>query len=251
MTVHVAHLEANPDITTITLDRPDRRNALDLEMLATLHDAVRDAAARQARAVVLAGADGYFCSGADLGSVDDDKFVRALRKVLESMHAAPIPFIAAIEGAALGAGTQLALGCDLRMSTPDAKLGIPAARLGLTIDQWTLVQLTRQVGASIARAMLTGAEVYSGQRLFETGFIHRLTDGENDVVAMARDWAQDIAKLAPLTIAAHKAMLEEVDHVTEPSDQVAQTRLKAWRSKDFAEGKAAFAERRTARFTGS
>lgn len=250
MTVHVTQPADAPLVDQITLDRPERRNALDHDALTDLRAALRDAGARTQRAVVLHGAAGHFCAGADLSTVEDEDFVALLRDVLMTIRAAPMPVVAAIEGAALGAGTQLALACDLRIATARASFGIPAAKLGLTIDQWTVHQLSTQVGGSIARAMLTGAEVFRGDRLFDSGFVHRLVGDAGDVLDEAIEWATSLTALAPLTIGAHKAMLAAAESASDPPDDVAQARVRAWQSEDLAEGIAAFSERRPAIFKG-
>jgi enoyl-CoA hydratase len=200
--------------------------------------------------VVLSGAGGHFCAGADLTTVEDDAFVDLLRSTLETMRSVPVPVIAAIEGAALGAGTQLALACDLRIATRTATFGIPAGRLGLTVDHWTVQQLARQVGSSTARAMLLGAEVYRGERLAANGFVHRLVDEGEDVDVAAQQWVSEVARLAPLTLAAHKAMLEAAEPADDAPDEVAAARLAAWRSEDLQEGLVAFGERRAPVFRG-
>lgn len=250
MTVHDAASTITPLVEIIRLDRPERRNALDHETLVAVRDAVRSAANGGQRVIVLTGTGGHFCAGADLSTVEDDEFVSLLREVLVTLRAAPVPVIAAIEGAALGAGTQLALACDLRVATASASFGIPAAKLGLTVDQWTVKQLTRQVGASIARAMLVGAEVFHGDRLHACGFVHRLVPQDKGPLEVAEEWAANLADLAPLTIAAHKAMLDAAEPVASAPDDVAEARSRAWNSDDLAEGLAAFHDRRAPRFTG-
>ncbi|HEY7939737.1 MAG TPA: enoyl-CoA hydratase-related protein, partial [Acidimicrobiales bacterium] len=143
MPVLVEALPDAADVVVVTLDRPERRNALDHATLQSLRDAITHAVDQRARVLVLTGAGGHFCAGADLTGVEDEGFVDLLRSVLEGLHTAPFPVVAAIEGAALGAGTQLAMSCDLRIATADASFGIPAAKLGLTVDHWTVQQLAR------------------------------------------------------------------------------------------------------------
>ena len=238
------------NVVVVTLDRPERRNALDHATLHGLRDAVKGAASGGARVIVLTGAGGHFCAGADLSTVEDDEFVALLREVLVTLRTVPVPVMAAIEGAALGAGTQLALACDLRVATPTASFGIPAAKLGLTVDQWTVMQLSRQVGHSVARAMLVGAEVFDGERLAGVGFVHRLVGMATPVLTDAMSWAAELATLAPLTIAAHKAMLDAAEATIEAPPEVAEARLTAWQSNDLAEGLSAFRERRKPVFEG-
>lgn len=251
MTVHVEAPDDAPGVVVVTLDRPERRNALDHVTLHDLLAALDRAGAQQARAMVLTGAGGHFCAGADLSGVEDEGFVDLLRAVLEGMHRATFPVIGAVEGAALGAGTQLAMACDLRVAAPDASFGIPAAKLGLTVDHWTVQQLSQHAGASLARAMLLGAEVLSGERLHGSGFVHRLADAGTPVLSAALHWARSVSALAPLTIQAHKVMLGVAEHVHEPSAEAVAARARAWESDDFQEGLAAFRDRRPASFRGA
>lgn len=250
MTVHVDPVPENDGIEVVTLDRPERRNALDHTTLVELRSAVLGAPGRGARVLVLTGGGVNFCAGADLSTVEDEAFVALLRDTLETLRRVPIPVVAAIRGPALGAGTQLALACDLRLATAGATFGIPAGKLGLTVDHWTVQQLARQAGPSIARAMLVGAEVFDGRRLAQSGFIHRLVEDDADVLGDALAWADSLSHLAPLTLAAHKAMLDAAEIAEEASDEVAAARLAAWRSDDLVEGLAAFAERRRPEFRG-
>jgi enoyl-CoA hydratase len=243
-------VEALPDaadVVVVTLDRPERRNALDHATLQSLRDAITHAVDQRARVLVLTGAGGHFCAGADLTGVEDEGFVDLLRSVLEGLHTAPFPVVAAIEGAALGAGTQLAMSCDLRIATADASFGIPAAKLGLTVDHWTVQQLARHAGDSLARVMLLGAEVLRGDRLYASGFVHRLVD-EGGVAEPALAWARELRALAPLTIAAHKVMLGVAEHIEQPPPVAVEARAAAWASDDFQEGLAAFRERRAPDF---
>lgn len=228
------------EIVVATLDRPERRNAVDLATLDQLIDVLDGLA--DARALVLTGAPPAFCAGADLTGVEEGVFVATLRAVLDGIINARVPVIAAIDGAALGAGTQLATACDLRVATETSTFGIPAARLGLVVDQPTVDRLVAELGAPTARAMLVGAERYDATQLHRTGGIHRLGDLDSAI-----EWAFELAGLAPLTVAAHKVALRPGEHTAEFD----VARRLAWSSSDAEEGRAAFLEKRPARFTGA
>src|SRR5438874_3594069 len=196
----VIHAECRGDVALLTIDRTERRNALDIDTVRHLTDAVHEAG--DARVLVLTGAGGHFCAGADLGGVEGEHFVDALRNLLLSLTSTSQPVVAAIDGAALGAGTQLAVACDLRVATPAAKFGIPAAKLGLMVDHWSVQRVTALAGEGPARAMLLAAEVLSGEDAHRLGFVQRLGD-----LDAALGWATEIAALAPLSIAGHKLAL--------------------------------------------
>src|SRR5438105_6302506 len=189
--------ERRGPLALLTIDRPERRNALDLEHCRDLTDAVLGAA--DARLIVITGAGGHFCAGADLGGVEGVEFVAALRQLLVSICDVPVPVMAAVDGAALGAGAQLAIAADLRVATPAARFGIPAAKLGLMIDRWSVRRLTALAGEGMARAMLLAAEVLTGDDAHRSGLVQRIGD-----LGSALTWAGEIAALAPLSITGHK-----------------------------------------------
>lgn len=252
VTIELTTLDDPAGVAMVTINRPERRNALDRDALAQLRAALATVATNGTRVLVMTGAGKNFCAGADLSTVEDDAFVGELRGTLEDLRGMAIPVLAAIHGPALGAGTQLAMACDLRIATPDATFGIPAAKLGLTVDHYTVHHLADAVGHSIARAMLLGAEVFDARQLAESGFVHRLVDadGDLDLHSAAIVWAGRLARLAPLTIAAHKAMLADVEAAGEPSEGAREARRRAWESADLAAGLVAFAEKRLPEFEG-
>jgi enoyl-CoA hydratase len=232
-------------VVVITINRPERRNAVDAQACRAIHEAVSDATDSDARAIVLTGAGGHFCAGADLhGGVHDDAFHTALRGMLDALVTTPMPVIAAVQGAALGAGTQLAVACDLRVATPDARFGIPAAKLGLMVDHWTVQRLSLAAGHGPARAMLLAAEQLTGEDAHRLGLAQRLGD-----LDAALAWADEISRLAPLTIAGHKLAMNRVERELGDPDVLAAF-AQAWQSRDLQEGMAAFKERRAPEFLG-
>jgi enoyl-CoA hydratase len=168
-----------------------------------------------------------------------------LRTVLRALHDAPFPTIAAVDGAALGAGTQLAIACDLRVATPNARFGIPAAKLGLMVDHWTVRRLALFAGHGPARAMLLAAEVLDGGAAAAIGLTQRLGD-----LDAALAWADEIATLAPLTIQGHKLALNRLEAELAEDPIVSEAFTRAWSSADLREGIAAFRERRPPQFRG-
>jgi enoyl-CoA hydratase len=245
MTVDLTH---DGLVAVITLDRPERRNAVDHATLLELLDvqaAIRVRSPDAIRAVVLTGKAPAFSAGADLNGVEEGQFNVDLASVLRGFGNLPVPVIAAIDGPALGAGAQLAIATDLRVATPTSMIGIPAAKLGLVVDHWTVRRLAGEFSPPVARAMLLAAQTYTGEQLHATGGIHRLGTLD-DAVA----WAHELSRLAPLTIAGHKVGLE---HATpEPVADAAfeAARSAAWSSADAEEGRTAFLEKRRPDFTG-
>ncbi len=245
MAIHVEQQGDQGTIRVVTIDRPDRRNAIDAEHVEALRDAVTGSP-ESTRALVLQGAGGHFCAGADIKGIEGPDFAVLLRGLLHALRDAPFACIAGLEGAALGAGTQLAVACDLRTATPDAILGIPASKLGLMVDLWTVQRLVALAGQGPARAMLLAADTLTGADAHRLGLVQRTGDAEE-----AQGWAAEIATKAPLTIAGHKLMLNALDAPLPLDPAVAAAFERAWSSADLAEGKAAFAERRPPVFRGA
>jgi enoyl-CoA hydratase len=252
--IHVDDRGPDGQVRLVTIDRPERRNALDHETLDRLLDAVNGGVERhrdghRTRALVLAGAGGHFCAGADLTTVEDGEFVDLLHTLLGALRDAPFPTIAGIEGPALGAGTQLAVACDLRTATADATFGIPAAKLGLMVDEWTVHRLAAFAGQGPARAMLLTAHTYTGAEATAFGLVQR--PGGVDT---AIEWAEGICRLAPLTIEGHKIGINGAESLPAggvPSQgPYAPAFATAWASADLQEGLAAFHGRRRPAFEG-
>ncbi len=241
------HHEDRGPIAVITLDRPERRNAINLETLVQLDEAIEATSADPAkRALILTGAEGHFCAGADLSGVEDAEFVAVLARVLDGLRNATFPTIAAVEGAALGAGAQLAVACDLRVAAADAMFGIPAAKLGLMVDQWTVRRLADVLGQGTARAVLLAADTISGERAFALGLVQRM-----GTIDLALEWAHHIATLAPLTILGHKIGLNQAEELPPTTPEYAAAFTRAWSSADLSEGLLAFRERRPPKFRGT
>ena len=237
-------VELKGNVATLTLNRPERRNALDHSLCDELAHAVTDHAGR-ARVLVLAGAGPHFCAGADLSGVEDDEFVSALQRALTALVSVPVVTMAAVHGAALGAGTQLAVACDLRVAEATARFGIPAARLGLMVDHWTVQRLAQLAGHGPARAMLLAAEEIDGATAHGLGLAQRL-----GTLADAQAWAEQISRLAPLTVAGHKLALNRLEPTLD-DPEVSTAFRRAWASEDLAEGMAARREGRSPRFGGA
>ncbi|HZN16484.1 MAG TPA: enoyl-CoA hydratase [Acidimicrobiales bacterium] len=236
--------ERRGPVGVLVVDRPERRNALDVDACRDLTGALDAHVDDGARVIVLTGAAGHFCAGADLSGVEGDDFREALRTLLDRIIAVPVPVIAAVAGAALGAGTQLAVAADLRVALADARFGIPATKLGLMVDHWTVQRLALLAGHGPARTMLLAAEEIDGTRAHALGLVQRVGTLD-DAIA----WATDIAALAPLSIAGHKLALNRLEPALADAD-VAAAITRAWSSADLAEGMAAFRDRRPPEFRG-
>lgn len=246
MSKGVVLVDWRDDVVMLTLNRPERRNAVDLASLQLIREAQVEAELRKVRALVLTGAPPAFCSGADLSGVREEVFHEALSEVLHGFTQLPCVTIAAIDGPALGAGAQLVVSCDARVATPTSVIGVPAAKLGLVVNHWTIERIVRELSWPVARNMLLTASNYSAEELARMGPIQRLGTLDD-----ALAWASEIAKLAPLTIRGHKVALESSAGEPHVDALVTACRENALASNDAREGREAFLEKRQPRFTGS
>lgn len=246
MSKGVVQIVWNDDVALLTLNRPERRNAVDLSSLEQIREIQVEAVSRNVRVLVLAGSPPAFCAGADLAGVREEVFHEALNLVLRGFTQMPCLTMAAIEGPALGAGAQLVVACDVRVATPHSIIGVPAAKLGLVVNHWTIERIVREFSWPVARNMLLTATNYSAEELHRMGSIHRLGTLDD-----ALAWAREIAQLAPLTIRGHKVALEATAGEPDMNELVSACRSQALSSKDAQEGREAFLEKRQPKFVGS
>jgi enoyl-CoA hydratase len=237
--------EQHDQVTLLRIDRHAQRNALNPEHTAALLAGLESALESGTRCIVITGNGSSFCAGADLDVVRDEGFLDSLYALLHRLAGLPVPVIAAVNGPAIGAGTQLAIGCDLRVAAPTARFAVPTARLGLSVDAWTVRRLAALAGGGAARAVLIGVETLDAERAHRLGLVDRLGDLDD-----ALAWAQEIATLAPLTLEYNKLALNTVADLDPDDERVTKAMMACWTSEDAAEGQRARAERRPPEFRG-
>jgi enoyl-CoA hydratase len=233
-------------VMTIELQRPERRNALNSQLVEELREAVLKAGDGSTRAIVLTGQGTVFCAGADLsGDAFAADYPDRLIELHKALDAAPILVIGAINGPAIGAGLQLAMQCDLRVVAPDAFFQFPTSKYGLALDNWSIRRLSSLVGHGRARAMLLTAEKLTAETALQTGMANRIGTLED-----AQAWAAETTGLAPLAIQHAKRVLN--DDAIEEADPVHKELFdKAWGSQDVIEAQVARIEKRPPRFQGA
>ncbi len=235
------------NVTTLELQRPDRRNALNSELVDNLRTAVEKAAADGVRAIVLTGQGSVFCAGADLKgdafAADYPDRLIALNKAIDEF---PMPVIGAINGPAIGAGLQLAMICDLRVVAPDAFFQFPTSKYGLALDNWSIRRLSSLAGYGRARAMLLAAEKLTADVALQTGMANRI-----GTLADAQAWAAEIAGLAPLALQHAKRVLNDDGAYEDQRPTHKELFEKAWGSQDVIEAQVARIEKRPPNFQGA
>ena len=242
--IGITHAEA---VMTIELQRPERRNALNSQLVDELREAMQKASPENVRAIVLTGQGTVFCAGADLsGDAFAADYPDRLIELHKVMDQALIPVIGFINGAAIGAGLQLAMRCDLRVVAPDAFFQFPTSKYGLALDNWSIRRLSSLVSHGRARAMLLTAEKLTAEVAFDTGMANRI-----GTLADAQAWAAEIAGLAPLAIQHAKRVLNDDGSWEEPWPEHKELFEKAWASQDVIEAQIARVEKRPPKFQGA
>ncbi|MBB5162435.1 enoyl-CoA hydratase [Mycobacterium sp. AZCC_0083] len=235
-------------VMTLEMQREDRRNALNCELVDSLREAIEQAAADDVHAIVITGAGNVFSSGADLTDTAGmaEKLPDKAKALNLAIDAAPIPVIGAINGPAIGAGVILAMICDLRVVATDAYFQFPVAKYGLALDNWSIRRLTSLVGAGRARGMLIAAERLTADAALHTGMANRL-----GTLADAQAWAAEIAGFAPLALQHAKRVLNDDGAYEDPWPAHQELFEKAWSSKDVIEAQVARIEKRPPNFQGA
>jgi enoyl-CoA hydratase len=229
------------DVALLTLNRPERRNALNIELCDAIGEAVTEAAGGGSRAIVITGQGSSFCSGADLSQVYGQAFIDALYRMLHSLSQIDVPLIAAVNGPAIGGGAQLAIACDLRVAAPEAQFAVPTPRNALATDAWTIRTLADIAGHGVARRVLLAAETINAEGALAVGLADR-QGGLSDALA----WADEIATFAPLTLAYNKRVLNG----WADQDEIDRRYVEIWASQDAKESAAAWTQKRTPAFKG-
>lgn len=246
-------------IATLTLNRPAARNSLDRRLVSALTDALTALSERPGLQVLVLTGTGEraFCAGADLIErlamtvSERTAHTAAIAAVAGLLAAVPVPTIAAIRGFAVAGGAELALACDLRVATHDAVFGFPEVGIGIFPGAGGVVRLPRLIGPGRARDLLFTGRRIRAEEAYQLGLINRLVD--NDALsATSGHVASQIAANAPLAIRALKqALVESAGQADASALQiVALHRQPLDATLDYAEGLAAFAERRAPRFRG-
>lgn len=254
-------LETRGEVAILTLNRPDRLNALTWELMRELHEALDRVRADQGvRLLVLTGAGRGFCSGLDIMRGDplggDDSILTVLERqelvanLAVKLRKLPIPVIAAVNGPATGAGFALALAADIRICSPEAKFSAAFVRIGISAcDVGVSYMLPRIVGHGMASEIMLTGNLVSADQALDIGLANRIAEG--DLLDAALEFGHDIIRNSPFGVRMTKEVLAM--SVDAPSIEAAvemenRTQVLATRTADMAEAVAAFKEKREAEF---
>lgn len=253
-------VEKEGSVVTVTLNRPAKRNAVSLAMWRRLADIFTELPRDpSARAVIVTGAGGHFCAGADISEFPRVRANAAMGKAYEeiadgavrAVRDCPLPVVAAVSGYGMGGGCGLALACDFRFGDKTTRMGIPAARLGIVYGTLDCSLLLRQVGLANAKRVLFSGQAFDAADCCEIGLLDSVAE-DGSALDAARAFVDRLKSNAPLSIAGAKLVLQALASGTAEAKahEIEAVVTGAMDSADYREGAAAFAAKRAPQFTG-
>ena len=255
-TLLVAH---DGSIATITLNRPDKRNAISYEVIEELLAVLDEVANSSARVLILTGAGKAFCSGMDLDNLkalvgrspeQSLKDSEIMARLFRSLYDFPMPTIAAVNGPAIAGGCGLASLCDFTLAVPEAKFGYTEVRIGF-VPAIVSTFLLRQVGEKHARDLLLTGRIIGTEEAYRIGLINEIVAAEK-LIERARELASQLMENSPASLACTKRLLSEHARVELDTQIQAAVRENAAirGTKDFREGISSFPEKRKPQWSG-
>jgi len=249
--------EPGENVARLTISNPERRGALDHELLDALGEYTRTL---QARCLVIRGTGPVFSAGYDIGGFEEGEFEESAERLvahpfqaaIEALDAYPYPVLGQVNGHAIGGGLELALACDFRIAARGVKLGMPPAKLGLIYSHTGLRRFIDACGvANTAELFYVGRNV-TAERAERMGLVNEVVEPE-DLDDHVLDLATEIAANAPLSLAGNKRVIRTLRGQPLPQEverELIELRESCFRSEDFREGVRAFAEKRKPRWQG-
>lgn len=242
-------------VATVVLDQQERKNAVTVEMWRQLNDGFRQLAANpDVRVVVVTGAGDNFCSGADLAVGDDTHMLALMRNINNAclaLVALPQPVIARVDGVAVGAGLNLALGCDLVVASDRARFSEIFSRRGLSIDFGGSWFLPRRVGLHKAKEMALLAEIYDASQAESLGLVNKVVPA-HELDAAVWEWVSNLVAGPPIALAQTKALLDRssTSSLADALSAEAAAQVVNFGTDDTREAITSFLQKRTPKYTG-
>jgi enoyl-CoA hydratase len=237
---------------TLTLDRPERHNSLDLEDCRAIETALADLARHEdLRCLVLTGKGKSFCSGANIAAVPDshDWSDNPVERMADALDDFPVPVLCALNGGVYGGGFDFAMACDFRLGVTGMSCFVPPARLGIQYPTRGLERAVTRIGLGPAKRLFLGVETFDAAALQQIGFLDWVV-APDELAARTAAWVEATCALAPLALRGMKRTLNEA--ALGRLDRAAADRRStaSFRTEDHAEGKRAMAEKRKPVFRG-
>jgi enoyl-CoA hydratase/carnithine racemase len=245
-------------VATVTLNRPDRRNALDRAGWTALAGAFAALSGDESlRCVVLRGAGGNFAAGADISAFEKERadaraaktYARAVQRAMRAVAEGAHPVVAMIQGACVGGGLELASVCDLRVAGESSRFGVPIKKLGITMAFGELKALYDLVGPAAAREILLEGEIFGADRALRLGLVNRVVPDER-AEEEAHACARRICEGAPLAARWHRKFIRRLADPRPLTQAEIDESYAAMDTRDYREGVAAFLGKRPPRFEG-
>ena len=256
------HIDSAGDITTVTIDRPRRKNACTADMWTALRHGFRDIAESRARAVVLTGAGGDFCAGADVGPGTEQAsdgqpprhrvdHMRDIADTVMAIHDCPRPVIAKVDGVAVGAGFGMALAADMVWCSPRARFSLIFAKRGLSLDFGTSWLLPKRIGLHEAKRLAFTGDIIDAGRAAELGIVNEVV-ATDELDAAVDEMAATVAAGPPIALANSKRYLNNASAISlfQALEAEGLGQGVNFATRDTKEAMRAFAERRDPAFEG-
>lgn len=268
-TLTIDHEGRDRDVAMLTLNRPEKRNAITFEMMSELHSALDELESDRARAVILTGAGKSFCAGMDLSVLQGMKTTTAERDVVNPeppagaledskriaglfrhFYSFPKPLIGAINGHALAGGCALATLCDFTLAAPGSKFGYPEVHIGF-MPAFVAIFLIRQVGEKRTRDLLLTGRMVEAEEARQLGLVNEVVPAEG-LLPRAREIAAQLIAVSPTSVRFTKHLLAEIfeDELDRGTARAVQAGAAIRSTFDFQEGVSAFLEKRKPRWRG-
>lgn len=252
-------LETTDAVAVLTLNRPEKRNAISYKMIAEIFQALNEVENGHAQVLILTGAGNAFCAGMDLQALKDFRSqadaeivadARMIATLFRRLYAFPKPTIAAVNGPAIAGGCGLATVCDFTLAAPEAKFGYTEVRVGF-MPAIVSSYVVRQVGEKRARDLLLSGRIFRAAEAQTLGIVTEVLDSDK-LLSRTHELARSLAEMSPVALAHTKRLLLKFseDELNRETEMAVEASARVRKTGDFKEGLAAFLEKRKPQWRG-